>query len=249
MKKKPIVRKRQPAAAPVDDDVEHEAAASASVPEAEDDLALQSAPETSYPGEQLKNMRRRKVPEAKGTALDVHDTSKLLIVAWIVLGAVVIGSVLWFMTTSSTEAEKLRNTDTSKPAQPPAAVTKVEDPETKFKANFANAEAFGNYLKFGAWAYNNATDWGGDKLVEKLKQDAQLGSVDDPEVKELIALQIENWKLMPDHPLRPYEAQGSAVGEITGAQSNSAALNSYKLNDNKIKGLVTKLRKRYSVKL
>ena len=256
MKKKPIAGKRpQPKAPRSDDDAGQDAPATASAPAAEDELALQAAPETHFPGEQLKTMRRRTPPDAKGTALDIQDTSRLLIAVWIVIGAVVIGSVYWLMVRSDKDAETARNTDTSAPAaQLPQAATnaakaKAAEDDAKYKSNSSNSAAFANYLKFGQWALANATDWGGEKLVDKMTQEVSLASVDDPDVKELLELQKENWKLMPDHPLRPYEAQGSALGEVTGQKSNSAALNTYKLNDDKIKGLTFKLRKRYGVNL
>lgn len=128
----------------------------------------------------------------------------------------------------------------------PAAQADLEN--QRYRANFENRSAFESYLRFGQSAYREMPDASGEKLTEKMKHDVSIASVDDPDMKELYRLQLENFKLSPDHPLRAYEQVIGSVGEVKGAQSSST-LNSFQRNEGMIKGLTQKLRKRYDVKL
>ena len=210
----------------------------------DEELALQEAPEIKLSGEQFKRMRPRSVPQARGASLDVEDTSKLLIVAWVVMGAVVIGSIFWLLTSSNKPPEPAEAPPA--PAVSPTAQAELED--QRYRMNSANKSAFEAYLKFGQWAYREAPDASGETLTAKMKQDAPIGSVDDPDMKQIYTLQLENFKLSPTHPLRGYEAVIGVVGEVKGAQG-SATQNTYQKNEGIIKGLTQKLRKRYDVKL
>ena len=262
IKKKPIARKPVPGARkggapkpPPDDDspqedvgeAEGEGEGAVAAPQsggADDELALQEAPEVKLSGEQFKRMRPRATPQARGASMDVEDTSKLLIAAWAVMGAVVIGSIFWLLSSSNKPPEATEAPVT--PAVSPAAQAELED--QRYRANSANKAAFVAYINFGQWAYREAPDSSGETLTAKMKQDVQMGSVDDPDMKQIYTLQLENFKLSPTHPLRGYEAVIGAVGEVKGPES-SPTQNSFQKNEGIIKGMTQKLRKRYDVKL
>ena len=155
IKKKPVLRKRlaksaQPAAPPASD------AASESVPEPEDEfapapvnsrggpeapapqvdtpeddgLALQETPETHYSGEKFKRPRKKAPTQNTGSALDVHDTSKLLLLAWIVIGAVVAISVYLLLVHANKSEEEMATRGDKPPASTTAPITNTSTTST-----------------------------------------------------------------------------------------------------------------------
>lgn len=243
------------APAPVNSrDVEHGDAGPAVQAGGDDGLVLQETPEIDYPGEKFKRPRKKPPTQNKGSSLDVHDTSKLLLLAWVVIGAVVAISVYMLLVHANKSEEEVA-THGEKPVAVPVAPPKVVDAkaaanDAKLTSNPANKTAFEAYMTFGKWAYTDgeASNWDGKKLSEKLDADVKLGNVDDPDVKELVRLQAENFKLMNSHPLRPYEESTKGTGEISHP-NDSGNLATYKQNENKIKGLTVALRQRYGVGL
>jgi hypothetical protein len=260
IKKKPVLRKPlagkagapRPKAVPEaeapqqGDDTELQPPAS---DEADDELALQEMPEIAYPGEAFKRPRKKAPVQNTGTSLDIGDTSKLLIIAWCVMGAVVAISVYLLLVHSSNSDQETRNATPAPVAAPPKAVPpKVDPKDAHLQSNPGNRAAAEAYFKFGKWAYTEATDWDGPRLTERFNTDVSLNNVDDPDIRELCKLQLENFALVKDHPLRPFESVGGA-GIETKRGTDSANIQSYKTNENKIKALTLAIRNRYGFKL
>ena len=257
IKKKPVLRKPiagkgaapRPKALPESEPQADEAPVAPLPPEPNDELALQEMPEVNYPGEAFKRPRKKAPVQNTGTSLDIHDTSKMLVVAWCVMGAVIAISVYLLLVHSSNSDEETRKANAAEAPKPaaPKAPPKEDPKDARLKANPANRTAAEAYFKFGKWAYSEAADWDGAKLSERFNSDVPLGNVDDPDIRELCRMQLENFALVKDHPLRPFESvAGGSIDVQQGTQP--ANVQKYKLNDNKMSALTLALRTRYGLK-
>lgn len=209
-------------------------------PQREDDgLSLQPLHSDEEQKAQVRRNRHRRMPDpvAGGKALDIGDTSKLLVYAGILVVATVLVT-LWVIfkpegKPAPSTPGPVASPDATKAPTPLAGAQKAtaaSPAPVDYTANPANKACYFAYGKFMSWAFAEAMEGTSEELTEKFKKDVSVKGVTDPDLVELCSQALEFFRIATPKPLRSAfggqirvdDSRGHGTDNATGAQQIKA---------------------------